>query len=105
MFAIIFHRLHMDGTVRMITLTMLIDCCFFTNHLCWVGLYNCPETGPTYNLHTPYIHTETHTWNTRTDKTLWHTFYKRLYTQHTDTKIFASVIYIYSDTQQQAPHL
>ena len=97
-FAFIFRRLHMDGTVWLIRLTMLIDCCFFTYHLCWVRLSDCPETGPTCNLHTRYIHTETHTCNTRTDKKLRHTSYKCL-----DIKIFKSVLYIYSNTQHQTP--
>ena len=83
-----------------ITLTMVIDCWFFTNHLCWVRLYDCPETEPTCKLHTRYIHTETHTWNTRTYKKLRHTSYKCL-----DIKIFKSIIYIYSNTQQQTPVL
>ena len=127
-FAFMFRHLHMDGTVwpitltdhidhgdRLlvfhesfmlgqavwpITLTMVIDCWFYTNHLCWVTMYDCSETEPTYNLHTPYIHTETHTWNTRTYKKLRHTSYKCL-----DIKIFKSIIYIYSNTQQQTPVL
>ena len=57
--------------------------------------------------HTRYIHTETHTWNTltRTKKALWHTVYKSLYTEHGDTKIFKSIIIIYSNTQHQTPDL
>ena len=98
---LVFHESFMLGqAIWPITLTMVIDCCFFTNHLCWVRLYDCPETEPTCKLHTRYIHTETHTWNTRTDKKLRHTSYKCL-----DIKIFKSIIYIYSNTQQQTPVL
>ena len=49
-----------------ITLTMLIDCWFVTKRLCLIRMYDWSKTGPACNLHTRYIHTESHTWNTLT---------------------------------------